>query len=213
VSPLARSPLRGLALLLWLLAPVLAGASEPAGPELHFLGAHPAGNVAAHSKTITITPASLDTGWVRNSQCLSRIRWWGDSVEIVFGPTTVRNIVLTRSRDIAKARVEGTTVQLEGIGDDAELCLTSENHILERDHGRSTWLLSVGPFMVKLFDGYFPMHVHLTIDYPAELLAVDRLEPAPGDGVTWREQPGRLGFSATFTGVLWVKPRFRRAAE
>ena len=62
--------------------------------------------------------------------------------------------------------MDGSTVQLEGIGNHPQLCLTSRNRIFSRDSVTGDYVLAVGPFKFQLFDGYFPMRLDLKVTYP-----------------------------------------------
>lgn len=176
---------------------------------MRILLAPPAGRtVPFHDKTLTLTADSLATGWVRNHQCHHDL----DPVpatQIVFGRGRVRNLRVTRSRNIARAWVEAETVQLEDIARNAVLCLASDNRILERADAPATYRLRAGPFMVRFLDGYFPMRVSLKVEYPPDLLVLEDIDPPPGLGVDVSTTPGRVHFSSLFEGVLWIDVRFR----
>ncbi len=176
---------------------------------MRILLAPPAGRTApVHDKTLTLTADSLASGWVRNHQCHHDL----DPVpatQIVFSPGRVRNLRVTRSRNIARAWVEAETVQLEDITRNALLCLASDNRILERGDSPATYRLRAGPFMVRFLDGYFPMRVNLKVEYPPDLLTLEDIDPAPGLGVDVTATPGQVHFSTLFEGVLWIDLRFR----
>jgi hypothetical protein len=63
--------------------------------------------------------------------------------------------------------------------------------------------------MVKLFDGYFPMRVHQTINYPTELLDYESVDPPSSPGVLVDVTPGKVEYEVVFEGVLWIETRFR----
>ncbi len=181
--------------------------------ELSILTEPPDAPPHFHAKQIVLTADSLESGWVQNSQCLSRMNWWGDAVQIVFGKGKVRDLKITRADFISKSWVEGPTVQIEGLNENSELCLQSENRILSFDDTSLTYLLRVGPFMLRLFDGFFPMTLNMSIDYPQDLLTVEHIEPMSVAGIDVLNSPGHIRYQSTFEGVLWVNVRFRLTDE
>jgi hypothetical protein len=199
--------------LLAALAATAARADEISSGELQILYPPPKQDIPYHSKTLTIVPTSLRDGWVRNSQCLTNIDWWGDAVQIVFGAGKVRKLKITRAENIAKSWVEGPTVQLEGVAKRAVLCLTSENRIFINDGSLALPTLKVGPFMFQLFDGFFPMRLSMRIEYPPDLLSFDSIKPGSQPGVEVIRSPGQILYQTTFDGILWVHVRFREASD
>jgi len=181
------------------------------GGELHILTTLPDKAIPLHNKTLRLSVDSLNTLWVHNSQCLANMDWWGDAVQIVFGKGKVRALNITHSVNIGKSWVEENTVQLEGIAEKAVLCLTSENLILHHDKAADSYTLTVGPFLFRLFDGFFPMTVAMRIDYPKDLLVLEDISPAAAPGIDIIDEPGQIHFRTSFEGVLWVKFHFRRA--
>ena len=58
----------------------------------------------------------------------------------------------------------------------------------------------MGPYYLKLFDGYFPMNVKLTINYPTEQLRYARMEPATVEGADLEFSDGAIRFAGAVRG-------------
>lgn len=179
--------------------------------ELRFLREAPKTPPHRQSKHLTIKPDSLASGWIANRQChyeLDRV----SAMEIVFGKDRVRKLKVSSAQNIERVWIEGSTVQMTNIGADAFVCVESENRILERDIG-DAYVLKSGPYMRRFLDGYFPMKVDLTIDYPPNLLTVTGIEPEVLKTAS-SLAPGRLTVNALFEGRLMINLHFaKRAAQ
>ena len=174
--------------------------------KLQFLTHPPAQAPYEHTKRILITAASLESGWIKSEQC-HRNMDEVPALQVVFKPGTVRKLRILRAEHIKKAWIEHDSVQVEDIGPHAVLCLSSENRTLNHDAAEHTYLLASGPYMRRFLDGYFPMHVELTVDYPPQLLAFEGVVPT-----TLRHhaviKPGHLKFDVLFDGRLLVGMQF-----
>lgn len=201
-----RTHARSLLLILLFLGVAPVDAQTINGGELRFFTSPPPGLVHQHVKRLIITPDSLRTGWVQNEQCHYAL----DPVpelEVVFNPERVRGLRIVRADHVGEARVEGASVQLQDVRPDAVLCLASENHILQASSDGKRYMLIAGPFMRRFLDGYFPMKVVLSVDYPAELLRLHDVGPAPLKPTTLPDD-GHLEVSALFEGRLFVAMQF-----
>lgn len=174
--------------------------------ELRFLSEPPATPPHLQSTHVQISEESLKTGWVRVKQChyrLDQVR----AMQVVFAKGRVRDLKILRADNIARAWVEEDSVQLEDIGENAVLCILSENRSLETDttHGSYEW--HGGPYMRRFLDGYFPMHVKLAVDYPAARLRLTAIEP-PAVRLKTVSLPGHVHLDVLFEGRLEVSLRF-----
>jgi hypothetical protein len=191
-----------------LLGAAAAGRAQSSinGGELHFFSLPPPGLVHQHVKRLIITPDSLRTGWVQNEQCHYALDPVAE-LEVVFNPERVRDLRILRADHVGKAWVDGASVQLENVRPDAVLCLASENRILQGADGGERFMLIAGPFMRRFLDGYFPMKVVLSVDYPTELLALHDVGPAPLKPTPLPDD-GHLELTALFEGKLFVAMQF-----
>ena len=168
--------------------------------ELEFISAADAIGAHAHRNHIRITDDSLEQGWVGLEQCHENI----DAVpaaQILFRNGGVRKLEIASSSNIGKAWVEGHTVQLEDIAKHATLCIRAESQALQL-LGQGHYRLRNGPYMRRFLDGYYPMRVALSIDYPADRIKLVSQSPTnqPGFDVHQREQS--VDVDATFEGRL-----------
>ena len=88
--------------------------------ELVFLTEPPAKPVPHSHNTLTITPASIDDGWVALAQCYDGLDPVAEA-QVVYRYKQMRDLRVTAVQHIGRTWVEGDSVQLEDVGHDAEL--------------------------------------------------------------------------------------------
>jgi hypothetical protein len=168
--------------------------------ELELIPAADADGAHAHLNRISITADSLEQGWVRLVQCHENL----DAVpaaQILFRNGGIRNLAIDSSRNIGRAWVDGHSVQLTDVGSDARLCLQAESRALT-SLGDGLYRLRNGPYMRRFLDGYYPMRVALSIDYPDELIRLVDQSPRSQTGFDVRETEDGVAVDATFEGRL-----------
>jgi hypothetical protein len=168
--------------------------------ELRFLPAEAADGKHAHLNRIRISESSLAGGWVTLEQCHENL----DAVpaaQILYRPDGIRDLTIESSRNIGRAWVEGHSVQLEDVGDDAVLCVRGESQALY-DLGDGHFRLRNGPYMRRFLDGYYPMRVKLDIEYPPELIEMVGQSPETQPGFSVNAGGAALSVDATFEGRL-----------
>jgi hypothetical protein len=178
--------------------------------ELRFLSEPPRNPPHLHSSHVQITEDTLRSGWVRTRQChyhLDQVR----ALQIVFNPARMRQLQILRADNVGRAWIEGPTVQLEDVGANAIVCITSENRTLRRREDGRGWEWRGGPYMRRFLDGYFPMQVKLLVDYPAHLLELGAIEPGALK-LKAVSQPGHVRIEALFEGRLDITLRFDATA-
>jgi hypothetical protein len=177
--------------------------------ELRFLTEPPATQPHLQSTHVQISEESLKTGWVRVKQChyrLDRVK----AMQVVFAKGRVRDLKILRADNIARVWVEQDSVQLEDIGEDAVLCILSENRSLKIDAPGGGYEWHGGPYMRRFLDGYFPMHLKLAVDYPAARLRLVAIEP-PVVQLKAVSLPGHVHLDLLFEGRLEVSLHFAAA--
>lgn len=197
----------------WTLLAVLAsGPAAATDPDdinegqLRFVDPAPSEDLYTQTKHITLSADSLASGWVASKQCHYRL----DPVpalQVVFAPDRVRRLRIVQADNIGRARVEGSSVQLDQVGEAAVLCLVNESRVLEPDVLTGGYTLRLGPFMRRFLDGYFPLHIKLAIDYPPDRLRLTAIQPDEL-GRHARHLPGSVRIDAIFEGRLDLSLHF-----
>jgi hypothetical protein len=174
--------------------------------KLEFLSQIP-DKPAHHShNTFILDDNSLQTGWVELNQCHSQL----DAVpeaQIVYRYQRMKKLRIESYSGIRRAWVEGDSVQLEDIQPDASLCISAEVRILYSSPDGS-FILKNGPFHRKFLDGYYPMQVTLTVQYPDEFIRFTSISPQIQPGLTVSEQKGKIEINVWFEGELTTEIRF-----
>jgi hypothetical protein len=177
------------------------------GP-LHFLLSLPAKPVHHHQNRIRIESDSLASGWVSLSQCHDHLDAV-PSAQITFREGFVRDLRVDAFSRIRDAWIDGSSVQLRQVEPGARLCLSAQIRAL-RNTGNGYFNLINGPYMRKFLDGYYPMRVTLTVDYPAQTLTLLDISPSVQPGLLIVEQPGAIWMEAVFEGELQTMIQFER---
>jgi len=175
--------------------------------HLVFLTKKPEKQLHHHHNTVTILPDSLSDGWILIKQCHSNI----DKVaaaQILFKAGKVKNIKVVSSENIEKTWVEGTSVQMENIKADAELCVQANTHSLQH-HADGTYSLRNGPFMRRFLDGYFPLRVSLDLNYTQTDLELIDISPATQNGFAVKKMDGIVKIDTIFEGRLHTEFHFK----
>ncbi|MEK7796443.1 MAG: hypothetical protein AAB315_03215, partial [Pseudomonadota bacterium] len=177
--------------------------------ELRFLERPPEKAPHLHSTHVFISEESLKTGWVTAKQChynLDQV----SALQVVFSPRRIRRIEILQADNIGRAWVEGASVQVTHVGKNAVLCILSENFAIKHNTVERTYEWHGGPYMRRFLDGYFPMQVKLAIDYPADRIRLESIEPGTLRFKTVAH-PGLIRLDALFEGRLDITIRFADA--
>jgi len=168
--------------------------------ELVFLAAAPAGRVLQTRNRLVLSERSLADGWVQLEQCQENL----DPVpalEIVYRYQAMRGLHIRSYRGMARAWVQGASVQLLDVGEGAEVCIGAEVRIL-RPAGEGRYGIVSGPFHRRFLDGYYPLRLDYRISWPAARLRLESLQPEAQAGFGVTQRPGELQVSAVFEGRL-----------
>jgi hypothetical protein len=174
--------------------------------ELQFLSQPPATPVHYTQNHIIISPDSLVTGWIQLRQCHYHLDAV-PSAQVVYNASHTRNLRIVSESKIDKAWVEGSTVQLSGIHQQAILCIDAETRAFWPDD-QGGFVLKNGPFMRRFLDGYYPMHVSLTIEYPGQLLRFRTSQPELQPGFQVHAGQDKLNIDSWFAGRLFTELSF-----
>lgn len=171
--------------------------------ELRFLLKQPV-KPALHSlNSLTIYEKSLDDGWVGLSQCYQNLDPVAES-EVVYHYRYMQDLVITSSKNIADARIEGQSIQLIDVQKNAELCITAKVRIFYQNQDGSFSLVN-GPFHRKFLDGYYPYHLTLEVSYPEASLSLMKTVPAEQPGFRLDKQAGKILLDGIFEGILNIE--------
>lgn len=184
----------------------MKGVADVSEGELRFLTTLPARPVHHHQNRITIDDASLATGWVRLEQCHAHLDAV-PSAQVVYRADYVRDLRVLRHDNIARAWVEGPSVQLDRIGKDALLCVEAGTRALVAlDNGE--FVLRNGPYKRQFLDGYYPMRVSLAIHLATDRVRFVEMHPAPQPGLSLEVVGPEMRIEASFEGELRTELRF-----
>ncbi|MGC9457146.1 MAG: alpha/beta hydrolase [Halothiobacillaceae bacterium] len=179
--------------------------------ELRFVDP-PEQAVHHHRNHIRLDAESIETGWADMRQCHDHLDEIGRA-QVLYREGRIRDIRVTESRGIGKAYPEGHSVQLENVQENATLCVEARTLAIEplpdTGDGNLRYVLRSGPFMRKFLDGYYPMQVTLTVDWPAELLDFDGIDPVATEGFSVESREGQVQVNTHFEGMLRTAMTFR----
>lgn len=174
--------------------------------DLEFLGEPPDKLPPALHNQFTITPQSLEDGWIDMVQCHERI----DSVakaQVLYHPRRTRNLEILSSSNIKRAWVEKNSVQLENISADAGLCVHAQVKSLYSNFNGS-YSMRNGPFLRKFLDGYYPMRMTMDVSFPENALSFEAINPQAQAGFTVRYDEDNMAIDALFVGELEIEIYF-----
>jgi hypothetical protein len=159
-------------------------------------------------KELTITESSLATGWVGLKQCYYNISAI-DRTDIVYRYKQVTNFRIISTKNIGKASTDGQVVQLRDIAADAVICVAAEVNVFEK-RGPNNFVINSGPYYQQFFDGYFPYHVSLIVNFPGELVRVSGVSPPSQPLFNVRAGEHQLSIDTWFEGALTIQIEFQR---
>lgn len=188
-------------------------AAQVSEGELRFLPDRPSrddGRPLPHSENrLTLTPASLTSGWVSLEQCHHGLDAVAEA-QVVYRYRQMRGLSITESSRIGRTWVAGDSVQLLDVQRDARLCISTEVRILYPD-GEGRYRLVNGPYHRKFLDGYYPYHVSLDVRFDRTGLRYQDMRPTPRPGLWVTPSAQGVTVDAWFEGMLNTELRFRAA--
>lgn len=174
--------------------------------DLVFLAQLPETDVHHHQNRLIIDAYSLSSGWVRLQQCHHNLDKIG-RIQITFKKNKVKHIQIVSSQNIDEAWVEGNTVQLRNVNENAILCVEAVTRALIANEDGS-FSLRNGPFMRRFLDGYYPMHVSMQVLYTGTGLQLASVSPNAQQGFQVLQKPEQISYEAWFEGRLKTELRF-----
>ena len=171
--------------------------------ELRFLTEPPDKPGLMTRNYLTITADSLTTGWLLLDQCQGNLDSL-PSVEISYQYQNIRDLRIVTSRNIGKAAVNGQTIHLEDVGQDAIVCMRAEVRIL-KELEPGLYQVRSGPFYRRFLDGYYPVHIDYRLQYPDDILTVRQVNPARALTISQEDISGEVVIDTWFEGKLSIE--------
>lgn len=162
-----------------------------------------------HQKSLQIEAANLSDPWISNRQCHAHFPLF-PSLQITFKADAVRAMRITHRENVEAAWIEAATVQMKQTRPESALCFESENRVFHYDGVSQRYRLRVGPYFLRLFDGYFPLQVELKVQYPYEILELVAMAPDSVEGAEVRLDKGEIYFHNVFEGTLELEFEFKK---
>lgn len=175
--------------------------------DLNLLDDTPEKPVHHHINKIQILPSSLQDGWVMLEQCHENLDPVA-ALQIRYNAERIRNVRITESINIASTSVNGNLVELEQIQRQARICILAESQALHQNNDR--FELRNGPFMRQFLDGFYPMQVSLSIQYPKEFLQFNTFSPFPGKSGFFEQHENIINWTSFFEGKLYTRFVFKK---
>jgi hypothetical protein len=149
--------------------------------QIKYLKERPDPNAYSYESRVKITAASLESGSVQIATChyqLDPIR----KVVIVFNPGRIQAIAVKSIDKMASAEVKNNQVVLTDVERGASICIDLQSKALDQV-GAGQYRLNAGPLMRRYLDGYLPMAAKIRVDWPSNMLTVEKTAPSEQEGI------------------------------
>jgi len=176
--------------------------------EIRFLKTRPDPGAYSYESRVKISPQSLDSGVVTIATChrqLDPIR----KVVIVFNENRIKKITVKSLEKMNSAEVKGNRVILTDVERGASICIDLESRALDKVSPEQ-YTLNAGPLMRRYFDGYLPMSAVLRVDWPKNMLALERTFPVAQDGVNIKQGADGVQLDMIFAGRMTAQIHLKK---
>jgi hypothetical protein len=149
--------------------------------QIKYLKERPDPGAYSYESRVKITAASLESGSVQIATChyqLDPIR----KVVIVFNPSRIQAIAVKSIDGMASAEVKNNQVVLTDVERGASICIDLQSKALDQV-GAGQYRLNAGPLMRRYLDGYLPMAAKIRVDWPSNMLTVEKTAPSEKEGI------------------------------
>jgi hypothetical protein len=149
--------------------------------QIKYLRERPDPGAYSYESRVKITAASLESGSVQIATChyqLDPIR----KVVIVFNPNRIQAIAVKSIDKMASAEVKNNQVVLTDVERGASICIDLQSKALDQV-GSGQYRLNAGPLMRRYLDGYLPMAAKIRVDWPTNMLIVEKTAPSEKEGI------------------------------
>ena len=168
--------------------------------QIKYLKERPDPGAYSYESRVKITAASLESGSVQIATChyqLDPIR----KVVIVFNPNRIQAIAVKSIDRMASAEVKNNQVVLTDVERGASICIDLQSRALDQV-GAGQYRLNAGPLMRRYLDGYLPMAAKIRVDWPTNMLAVERTTPSEKEGIEVVQGNDGVQLNMIFAGKM-----------
>jgi len=171
--------------------------------QIKYLKERPDPGAYSYESRVKITAASLESGSVQIATChyqLDPIR----KVVIVFNPNRIQAIAVKSIDKMASAEVKNNQVVLTDVERGASICIDLQSKALDQV-GAGQYRLNAGPLMRRYLDGYLPMAAKIRVDWPANMLTVDKTTPSEKEGIQVVQGNDGVQLNMIFAGKMTAR--------
>ena len=168
--------------------------------QIKFLRERPDPGAYSYESRVKITAASLESGSVQIATChyqLDPIR----KVVIVFNPNRIQAIAVKSIDKMASAEVKNNQVVLTDVERGASICIDLQSKALDQV-GAGQYRLNAGPLMRRYLDGYLPMAAKIRVDWPTNMLTVEKTAPSEKEGIQVVQGNDGVQLNMIFAGKM-----------
>jgi len=171
--------------------------------QIKYLKERPDPGAYSYESRVKITAASLASGSVEIATChyqLDPIR----KVVIVFNPDRIQAIAVKSIDKMASAEVKNNQVVLTDVERGASICIDLQSKALDQV-GAGQYRLNAGPLMRRYLDGYLPMAAKIRVDWPANMLTVNKTTPSEEEGIQVVQGNDGVQLNMIFAGKMTAR--------
>jgi hypothetical protein len=168
--------------------------------QIKYLKERPDPGAYSYESRVKITAASLESGSVQIATChyqLDPIR----KVVIVFNPNRIQAIAVKSIDKMASAEVKNNQVVLTDVERGASICIDLQSKALDQV-GAGQYRLNAGPLMRRYLDGYLPMAAKIRVDWPTNMLTVEKTAPSEKEGIEVVQGNDGVQLNMIFAGKM-----------
>ena len=176
--------------------------------EIKYLKTRPDPGAYSYESRVKISSQSLDSGIVTIATChrqLDPIR----KVVIVFNENRIKKITVKSLEKMNSAEVKDNRVTLTDVERGASICIDLESRALDKV-SQEQYMLNAGPLMRRYFDGYLPMSAVLRVDWPKNMLTLEKTFPVAQDGVQVAQGIDGVQLDMIFAGKMTAQIHLKK---
>jgi hypothetical protein len=107
------------------------------------------------------------------------------------------------------AEVKDNRVTLTDVERGASICIDLESRALDKVSSEQ-YTLNAGPLMRRYFDGYLPMSAVLRVDWPKNMLMLEKTFPVAQDGVQIAQGIDGVQLDMIFAGKMTAQIHLKK---